>query len=210
MEYRRSQWIRDTLHRSSTNHPTGTPSASGVQRRGRAAQSTATRRAPPSTARNGPCSGRGGRCGRTGRDAHPRARSAVDTICRAQRMGYRARRRRVRQHGESTAPRCCATRRNHEKTCTVQSNSLRPVRLSGAGSGSIEPLDGDWSARWARAGAERLGSVPVTRWGRVRSARVVGPEAPTEPMGVVCAVRPEGEGLTHDGAARVGEWGAGS
>jgi hypothetical protein len=81
---------------------------------------------------------------------------------------------------------------------SVQSNSYRPLRLSGSGGGSVVPLDGDRLARWARAGAERLGSVPVTRWGRVRSARVVGPEAPTEPLGAVCAVRPEGEGLTHD------------
>ena len=50
----------------------------------------------------------------------------------------------------------------------VQSNSYRPLRLSGVGSGSVVPLDGDRLARGARAGAARLGSGPVMRWGRVR------------------------------------------
>eukprot|EP00966_Prymnesium_polylepis_P007727 177120-Prymnesium_polylepis.1 len=89
----------------------------------------------------------------------------------------------------------------------AQSNSYTGAvtRLSGSGGGSVVPLDGDRLARWARAGAERLGSVPVTRWGRVRSARVVGPEAPTErvagtwePFAFAPFGRTEGEGLTHD------------
>jgi hypothetical protein len=129
----------------------------------------------------------------------------------------------------------------------VRVTPIRPLRLSGVGSGSVVPLDGDRLARWARAGGGRLGSGPVTRcecivglrsaaaatpiappsvvyrvsdvgarlrlvwaasaeylllllrWDRVRSARVVaGREAPTEPFRVVCAVRPEGEGGTHD------------
>ena len=70
------------------------------------------------------------------------------------------------------------------------------------------PLDGDRWARWARVGARRLVGVPVMRWGRVRSVRVVGAEAPTEAFGVICAVRPEGEVGTRDWAARVGLWGA--
>ena len=47
------------------------------------------------------------------------------------------------------------------------------------------------------------------RWGRVRSVRVVGREAPTEPLGGGWTVRPEGEVGTRDWAARVGLWGAG-
>ena len=48
------------------------------------------------------------------------------------------------------------------------------VPPNGVGSGTVVPLDGDRLARWARAGAARLGGVPVTRWERVRSARFVG------------------------------------
>ena len=46
------------------------------------------------------------------------------------------------------------------------------------------------------------------RWGRVRSVRVVGREAPTKPLGGGWTVRPEGEVGTRDSAARVGLWGA--
>ena len=93
----------------------------------------------------------------------------------------------------------------HGPSFVARQEPREAVRLSGSGSGSIVPLDGDRLARWARAGAGRLGGVPVTRWGRVRSARVVGREAPKELMEAVWAVRPEGEGLTRDWAARVGE-----
>ena len=50
----------------------------------------------------------------------------------------------------------------------AQSHPYRPLRLRGVGGGSVVPLDGDRLARGARAGAGRLGSGPVTRWGRVR------------------------------------------
>ena len=49
-----------------------------------------------------------------------------------------------------------------------QSHPYRPLRLRGVGGGSVVPLDGDRLARGARAGAGRLGGVPVTRWDRVR------------------------------------------
>ena len=81
---------------------------------------------------------------------------------------------------------------------SYETKSYIPLRFSGAGSGSLEPLDGDRLARWARPGVAGLGSVPVMRWGRVRSVRVVGPQAPTEPSRAVRAVRPEGEGRTRD------------
>ena len=36
------------------------------------------------------------------------------------------------------------------------------------------------------------------RWDPDGSARVIGPEAPTQPLEAGWAVRPEGEGLTHE------------
>ena len=63
-------------------------------------------------------------------------------------------------------------------------------------------------ARCARIGARKLARVPVMRWGVVRSARVGGRGAPTEPFWTVWAVRPEGEVGTRDRAARTREWGA--
>ena len=85
---------------------------------------------------------------------------------------------------------------------SYQSHPYRPLRLRGVGSGSVVPLDGDRLARCARIGARKLACVPVMRWGVVRSARVGGRGAPTEPFWTVWAVRPEGEVGTRDRAAR--------
>ena len=72
------------------------------------------------------------------------------------------------------------------------------VTLGARGTGSGAPLDDDRMAHSTRAGVAGLVSVPVMRRDYDWSARVVGSEVPTEPLGAVWAVRPEGEGLTHD------------
>ena len=98
-----------------------------------------------------------------------------------------------------------AGRRLRESTfLSYQSNSYRPLRLSGVGSGSVVPLDGDRLARGARVAIAVCVGVRVMRWGRVRRGRALVREAPTEPFGAVWAVRPEGEVGTRDWAARTG------
>ena len=77
-------------------------------------------------------------------------------------------------------------------TTRVQSKSHRPLRFGGVESGCVVPLDGDRLARCARIGARKLARVPIMRWGVVRSARVGGRGAPTEPFWTVWAVRSEG------------------
>ena len=67
----------------------------------------------------------------------------------------------------------------------VESNVLWPLRLHGLGGGSVEPLNHDRWARWARIGAQRLGSVPVTRRECVWSARAFEREVLVEHFWVV-------------------------